>query len=220
MNKNDLEKIYAETYSGICIYYRDTTLGEDLIAKYHTGQVLQHNGIVDMTNKSTGLNGNTRYLIASVKAKDVSLVNPAATHFGHFVLSDETLALTGSVFFVVLDVYRVGDKTQVTLLHIKKDFANLFSHATTNLEEEIVRLARAVFEGEVNEKVLPELRETEWANMTKAPIGFDGQDNLLYKETEPGQAGGSNAGKGLKGVKKKKRNWRFWQRIKKDKPKR
>ena len=181
MTKSELENIYAETFSGVTLYYRDTTLDGDLIAKYHIGQILRHNGIVDMTYKNGGLNGNIRYMIASAKAKDVSNVNPMAAHFGHFVLADETLALTGGVFFVVLDVYNIDGKTQVTMLHIKKEFSNLFSNATTNLEEAITALARADFNREAKGTVLPELEGSDWTERTKAPVGMDFQGNFFHQ---------------------------------------
>lgn len=210
MTKNDLEAIYAETFSGVCLYCRDTILDEGTIAQYATGQILRHNGIVDVTHKDSGLNGNIRYTIASARAKDVSKVNPMAANFGHFVLADETLALTGGVFFVVVDIYNVDGKTQVTLLHIKKEFTNLFANASTNLEDEIVRLARAEFNRQANSAVLPELTGSDWTERVKDPLGFDAEGNLIHVPTEQGDGN-------IISTKKqgKKSKWKFFGKRKK-----
>lgn len=216
-NGEDLAKAYQDIFSGIGFYYRDTTLEHSIIDRYTEGLVLRHDGIIDVTHKNSGLNGNTRYIIASNRARDVSLVNPIAANFGHFMIADEHDARKGASYFVVIDVYRFNDLTQVALLHIKKEHAGLFAKASTNIEEEIVRFARTDFNSEANGPVPEALKGEDWGERTRAPIGFDGQGEFLG--AEPLQADDPNAGKFIKGVKKKKRSCRFWQRIKKGSPK-
>src|SRR4051812_24493777 len=109
MDNQKIEEICNRTFAGLTLFYRDTNLDPGHIAKYKTGQILCERGFTDMTFKGGGLDGNLRYLIASARAKDVSSILPDMSKYGLSLLS------SGS-FFKVLDVYSIGDKTQVLLL--------------------------------------------------------------------------------------------------------
>ena len=108
MNNTEIEEIYKQTFSGLTLFYRDTTLSEGLISKYQIGQILTERGFTDMTYKDGGLVTNCRYLIASANAKDLSAFNPDSKQFGHVLL-------TSNAFFKVLDIYKIGNKTQIFL---------------------------------------------------------------------------------------------------------
>ena len=76
-----------------------------------------------MSYKGGGLSTNFRYLIASANAKDLSAFNPDSKRFGHILLS-------ANGFFKVLDICKIGDKTQVFLLEIPVTAVNFFAIAT------------------------------------------------------------------------------------------
>ena len=84
MNNTQIEGIYNQTFGGLALFYRDTTLSENLISKYQIGQILIERGFIDITAKGGGLATNLRYLIASANAKDVSLMMPETLDCGHF----------------------------------------------------------------------------------------------------------------------------------------
>jgi hypothetical protein len=71
MDNKKVEEIYNQTFAGLTLFYRDTTLSETLISKYHVGQILTERGFTDMSYKGGGLATNFRYLIASAHAKDL-----------------------------------------------------------------------------------------------------------------------------------------------------
>jgi len=87
LNNTEIEEIYNQTFSGLTLFYRDTTLSEGLISKYQIGQILTERGVTDMTYKGGGLVTNCRYLIASSNARDLSAFNPDSKQFGHVLLT-------------------------------------------------------------------------------------------------------------------------------------
>src|SRR5689334_25221514 len=104
MDNKQIEEIYNQTFGGLTLFYRDTTLSEDLISKYRVGQILNERGFTDMSYKGGGLASNLRYLIASAHAKDISAISPDSAIFGHVVLRS-------NAWFKLLDIYKIGDKT-------------------------------------------------------------------------------------------------------------
>lgn len=168
-----MEAIFNETFPGLTFFYRDTNLSEDLIAKYHTGQILKARGFTDMSYKGGGLSTNFRYLIASARGKDLSAFDPNAARFGHIVL-------TSDAFFKVLDVYKIGEKTQVLLLNIPEHAVDFFKNATTNIEEDIKNKARQRFEQLVNTQPVEVLQTPEWTLRTKLPIGMSDTGEMFY----------------------------------------
>src|SRR5690606_18841919 len=100
---------------------------ENLISRYQIGQILTERGFTDMSYKGGGLTTNFRYLIASANAKDLSAFNPDAAQFGHVLLSSNT-------FLKVLDIYKIGNKTQVFLLEIPETAVDFFASVTSCVE--------------------------------------------------------------------------------------
>lgn len=127
MDTKQIEKIYNQTFSGLTLFYRDTELPESLISKYEVGQILQERGFTDMSYKGGGLTSNFRYLIASAHARDVSAINPDSAEYGHVMLQDNSC-------FKVLDIYKIGDKTQVFLLEIPENTTEFFKTHSSSVE--------------------------------------------------------------------------------------
>ena len=121
MENKQIEEIYNSTFSRLTLYYRDTTLDTNLILKYQVGQILTERGFTDMSYKGGGLATNLRYLIASANARDLSALNADSKQYGHVLLS-------ANVFFKVLDIYKIGYKTQIFLLEIPVSAVDFFAH--------------------------------------------------------------------------------------------
>lgn len=173
MNNTEIEEICNLTFSGISLFYRDTTLSEGLISKYQIGQILKECGITDMTYKGGGLVTNCRYLIASANAKDLSAFNPDYSKYGH-------VHLTSNTFFKVLDIYKIGNKTQIFLLEIPKNAVDYFTNVTSNIENNITKKAREDFDGKINAEPIPELQTQVWKDRTEFAIGMNEKGEYFY----------------------------------------
>jgi len=172
-----LKAIYSETFSDLKLFYRDTTLPEDLITNYKIGQIIQEKGFTDMTSIGGGLSGTLRYLIASANAKNLSKFNPDSVKTGHFLL--DTIA-----YFKVLDIQKIDGKTQIFLLNIPDNSLSLFKNSTSNLEEEITEKARKKFADKMNLAVVQELQTLEWKERTKSPIGMNDDGELFFDDSK------------------------------------
>ncbi|MDP5198148.1 hypothetical protein [Flavobacterium sp. DG2-3] len=177
MKKERLKTIYNETFSGLKLFYRDTILPENLISKYKIGQIIQEKGFTDMTSIGGGLSGNLRYLIASAHPKDLSKFNPDSAKIGHFLLDSIT-------YFKVLDIQKIGDKTQVFLLNIPDNSISLFKNSTSNLEEEIIEKAQKRFREKIDANLIPELQTEEWRERTKSPLGMTENGELFFDDSK------------------------------------
>ena len=172
-----LKAIYSETFSDLKLFYRDTTLPDNLIANYKIGQIIQEKGFTDITSIGGGLSGNLRYLIASANAKNLSKFNPDSAKTGHFLL--DTIA-----YFKVLDIQKIDGKTQIFLLNIPDNSLSLFKNSTSNLEEEITEKARKKFADKMNLAVVQELQTLEWKERTKSPIGMNDDGELFFDDSK------------------------------------
>ncbi|MDR2238496.1 MAG: hypothetical protein LBE92_20400 [Chryseobacterium sp.] len=138
MNNSEIEQIFNRTFAGLTLFYRDTDLRDELLSKYHPGQILHERGFVDVTYKGGGLTGNTRFLIASANGRDLSALYSENQSPGHILLR------AGS-YFKVLDISKSEGKTQIFLLDIPADALDFFEKSTSNIEEQIVEKAKENF---------------------------------------------------------------------------
>ncbi|MFD1601359.1 hypothetical protein ACFSJW_23450 [Flavobacterium artemisiae] len=177
MKNERLKTMYHETFSGLKLFYRDTDLPENLISNYKIGQIIQERGFTDMSSIGGGISGNFRYLIASAHAKDISKFNPDSAKIGHFLL--DSIA-----YFKVLDIQKIGNKTQIFLLNIPDNAISLFKNSTSNLEEEITEKARKKFKDKVDTAVISELQTEDWKQRTKSPIGMSEAGELFFDDSK------------------------------------
>ncbi len=209
MENQQIEAIYNQTFSGLALFYRDTTLSEKLISTYQVGQILMERGFTDLTYKGGGLTSNFRYLVASANGKDLSAFNPDAAQSGHIVLAS-------NAFFKVLDIYQTGGKTQVLLLEIPETAVDFFACTTSNIEEDIIKKARENFDQKATTEPVPELQTKEWKERTEFPIGMNDQGELFFQPekikpvaTEPIAANNHEKTAETKSAPKKSW-WNFW----------
>lgn len=177
MKNSRLKAIYNDTFSGLKLYYRDTDLPDHLILNYKIGQIIQEKGFTDMTSIGGGLSGNFRFLIASAHAKDLSKFNPDSAKIGHFLL--DTIA-----YFKVLDIQKIGNKTQVFLLNIPDNSISLLKNSSSNLEDEIIEKARRKFESKIHLALVPELQTESWKERTKSPLGMNDDGELFFDDSK------------------------------------
>lgn len=177
MRNSRLKTMYHETFSGLKLFYRDTNLSENLISNYKIGQIIQEKGFTDMSSIGGGLSGNFRYLIASAHAKDLSKFNPDSAKSGHFLL--DSIA-----YFKVLDIQKIGNKTQVFLLNIPDNSISLFKNSTSNLEDEIIEKAQKRFREKIDADFIPELQTENWRERTKSPLGMDDNGLLFFDDSK------------------------------------
>jgi len=178
MSNEQIKEIFKQTFAGLTLFYRDTTLADDLVSKYKVGQILNERGFTDMSFKGGGLATNVRYLIASANGKDLSMFNPDSAQFGHILLQS-------NAFFKVLDIYVIGDKTQLFLLEIPSTAINFFESSTSNIEDDIVKKARESFDTKMKLEPIPELQTEAWRTRTEPPIGMSDKGEFFYKQNIP-----------------------------------
>ncbi|MBK8193173.1 MAG: hypothetical protein IPK76_08170 [Lewinellaceae bacterium] len=183
LNNEQIGQIMNSTFAGLTLFYRDTNLTDQQASAYKKNMILQELGFTDASYRGGGLATRHRFLIASARAKDASMFEQG-TNWGLVILN------SGS-FFKVLDVYTVGDKTQITLLHIPEEGVDIFAQAKINIEDQIVEKARAGFEEKLAMPPVPELATEAWVNRTQAPIGIDTAGKPFYTW----QAGGDDGSK-------------------------
>lgn len=176
MENKRIKDILDETFSELKLFYRDTNLSDDLILKYRVGQILKEKGFTDMTFLGGGLSGNLRYLIASSDARDLSKFNPDSAKNGHALLDDNS-------FFKVLDIQKIGEKTQIFLLNIPGNSLPLFKNSTSNLEEEITEKAKQKFISKINSDLIKELQTEDWKARTKSPIGMSDNGEFFFDDS-------------------------------------
>ena len=179
MDIKRMEEFYNQTFAGLAFFYRDTALSESLISKYSVGQILTERGFTDMTYKVGGLTTNCRYLIASAHAKSLSAIDPESEKTGHVLLFSDA-------FFKVLDIYKIGEKTQICLLEIPGMAIDIFAGTTSVTEVDIAKKAKENFEIHLNRAPVAELQTQEWRERTQFPIGMNDIGEFFYRGTTEG----------------------------------
>jgi len=176
MNNQQTEEIYNQTFAGLSLFYRDTTLSDDLISTYKVGQILVERGFTDMSTLGGGLAGNLRYLIASAYAKDLSAIDPESALTGHVMLHS-------NAFFKVLDIYTIGEKTQIFLLEIPERSIGYFKSAVSDSEAELIKKGKQDFDILMTFDPVEELQTLDWKERTEFPIGMSDQGEFFYQES-------------------------------------
>lgn len=167
-----IEQIVNNTFAGLGLFYRDTSLSEKQLSAYKPRMILQSKGFVDASFRGGGIVTKHRFLIASARAKNAAIFEHG-TNWGLVIMN------AGS-YFVVLDVFTVADKTQITLLHIPEEGIDFFAQAKTNIEDQIVTKAREDFALKLLSPPVPELTTADWLNRTSLPVGLNAEGEPHY----------------------------------------
>lgn len=173
MDSKQIEEIYSQAFSGLELFYRDTTLSEHLVSNYKVGQILVERGFTDMSILGGGLTANLRYLIASAHAKDLSSIDPESAGTGHVMLQS-------NAFFKVLDIYSIDGKTQILLLEIPENAIGIFAGSTSGKEEELIKRGKQDFDILLTFDPVAELQTPDWKERTEFPIGMSESGEFFY----------------------------------------
>ncbi|MEM6717936.1 MAG: hypothetical protein AAF611_01340 [Bacteroidota bacterium] len=211
MDYTKLEEAYNETFGGLTMYYRDCELNPDFISKYKKNQILLERGFTDVSSLAEGLGTNLRYAIASNKAVNMAQINPDVAKYRFHLIS-------ASAYYKVLDVYTVGDKTQILLLHFDQKFMSIFSTAISNIEENVIAKGRKSLETKLQIPPNNFLYENEWLQRTQFPIGMSdtgkffplSAPKVVQKDTNPTTNTTTQTASTVKSEEPKKS---FWKKL-------
>ncbi|MCB0669379.1 MAG: hypothetical protein KDC80_26325 [Saprospiraceae bacterium] len=165
MTNEAIQAIMNATFSGLAIFCRDLDLEESLIAKYQPNQILMERGFTDLSYKIGGMVKNCRFLIASAKGRDISMLsqNP---ELGHILLQS-------GAFFKVLDIQKENGKTQILLLNIPQEGVPIFATSKINIEDQIIEKGIEIFKKGIESEPIPMLQTKDWVDRTAFPIGMN-----------------------------------------------
>jgi hypothetical protein len=133
--------------------YRDTTLSSQVIAAYKPGMTIIERGFTDVSTLRGGPAGSVRYLVATDKSQDLSIINPAVAKWGLRVIQRDSL-------FRVLDVFSLNGRTQVLLSTYGEEY-----------DAGLTKLGRADFSALISTPPVAELATPEWQERVAFPVG-------------------------------------------------
>lgn len=182
-----IEKSMNWIIPGLQFFYRDTDAPIDIEAQYPIGKVIRSGFFVDMSAKLLKPAHKTRFLIAAAHAAHIGAFSsdeekktalgysPKAEEWNHAVLHKNT-------WLKVLDVYRVGDVTQIFLLQIPQTAAKFLGDEKTFFkfvdgagadDTSIVDMARQSLDTKLRDMVHPRSLDTDFTKRMHHPIGYD-----------------------------------------------
>lgn len=179
-SNEEIEEIANWTLSGLTMYYRDSEVPNKVLEKYKIGQIIRSQPFVDVSIMAGGIERNVRYAIASAKVAKLfesPFSDPAGVDWRLCTMNCDS-------YFKIVDIYKIGDKTQVCLLHIPAKAIDFFEKTVFNLRgenfEETLRIkARESFDAKIEMPFIEAFRHTGWLNRTSFPIGTDVNDELF-----------------------------------------
>jgi len=193
MNEPNIDQLVETTLSRLWFFHRDASLSEVHLSKYRAGQILLEHGFTDMSAKRGGLTANMRYLVASALAVDLAPFGPDSAAWEHVLLK------AGS-YFKVIDVYRIGEKTQITLLNIPEELVPVAKAVDPDADQGLVKQARQQFEEDLESPPAAALQTNEWKKRTAAPLGMSDSGELFFNDGAAPPAPGA----------RRKAWWKLW----------
>lgn len=171
-SNEQIEKIINDTFPGMAFYYRDADLEEEITNKYQFRQIIRNGIFLDVSSLGGKQVKNTRFLIATSKAR-------ALFHFNPDVEKWRLHTINLNSYFQVLDIHNEDSQTQILLVQIPKDGVDLFQAAWLNILDDIVRRGKESFAEKKLLEPIPALQEEEWIRRTEFPIGLDANNNFF-----------------------------------------
>lgn len=168
METDKINEAFTDTFSELTMFYRDVDLSQELISKYEIDKTIMERGFTDVSSHAEGLGKKLRYAIATSKASYLGEVNPDVAKYKFCLISAPS-------FYRVLDIYKIGEQTQVLLLHFDEKYLDILIRTKTNLDEKIIKMARESFDNKIKMNPNPILNDDFWTQRTKAPIGMSNE---------------------------------------------
>jgi len=177
MDTNKIEEAYNDTFSGLTMYYRDCDLKQDYISKYSVGQIIMEKGFTDVSSFAEGLGKNLRYAIASNKAVSMGQINPDVVKYGFNLISAPS-------YYKILDIYTIGNQTQILLLNFDEKYIDIFKSTQTNIEEKVIAMGRESLDKKIQMKPSDILYEKFWVDRTQFPLGMSDNGEFFLPNIE------------------------------------
>ena len=166
-----LEAAINKILPGLQMYVRDVNLPPQTAAKYKTGIILREPAFCDASARVGGMIMSHRFAILSNQCFNADQYGKDTGWGLHICQRDS--------FFKVLDVYEYSCRTQITLLHLDKDYWQLFQNVQADFLDGLVTSCRERFEKKCLLTAIPELAAKEWLERCVMPIGID-DNNEFY----------------------------------------
>ncbi len=156
-------RVIETTFENASRYVRDVNLDEKLAGKYEPGQIIHERAFVDASSRIGGMVTSHRYLILSSYMADFSLFEQGTNWGLHTANRDSN--------FKVVDIFTVGDKTQILLLQLPEGFEEVFENRT-EVEEEFIERERENFKDDLNKDIIEDLASDLWLRRCEFPLGM------------------------------------------------
>ena len=166
------EKTINEMFPGLTMFVRDVNLNPQCAGKYHKGMIIREKAFTDASSRVMGMKTSHRFAILSNHMADLSA-------FEHGTNRGLCVAQSDS-HFLVLDIYKYCDVTQILLLHLPDDERwQIFKNVESNFFDDITKMSRQRFEAKCRQAVIPELATDDWLQRCALPLGMDINGNLF-----------------------------------------
>lgn len=164
-----LESILNWTLPGLQFLYRDTDYPFDTASLYSKLTLFRAGFFIDCSARAGKLTKKTRFIIASAHSAPMWAMMPMDEDMNEWRMH----TLHFNSYFKVMDVYQVGDKTQVLLLHIPYQGISLF-HPETSMQFNfegvaklnLVEMARKSFDAKMQMEPIQALESKAWVGRT------------------------------------------------------
>lgn len=180
------EQIVNWILPGLQLFYRDTDTDIDVDRMYPVGKVLRTGFYTSVSTKLQRPAQNTRFLIATGHAAllcsdENGNVNETGLSFSPRAEEWRHAVISKNAWLKVLDVYKVGDITQIFMIQIPETAAMFLGDNETifNFINEaggsgttLVEIARRSFDEKMKQLVHPRSTDTDWVALMSRPIGY------------------------------------------------
>jgi len=163
-----------EVFDNSGVFYRDTTLSNDVLAMYQVGTLFQEPAFCDATFKRGGMLAPHRYQIVSSSARSLGALS-ANPQWGLCVWNP-------GCYFKVIDKTRIGEHVQITLLEIPQDLLSYFqTDMFISIEKDMASQSVNDFKEAINLPILEELNSREWLDRLIDPLGINDKLEFINK---------------------------------------
>lgn len=170
MAKHQINSAIEMTIGDQESFFRDANLTDASRMLYRKGIVFEEEGFIDVSEWEGGPAASCRYHIVTSISHNYSRSFP---NYGAWTIP------RGS-YFKVLDVYDVGDYTQITLLQIPRMALDYFAAREHPEEAEIVKKSRIKFEEDLKQPPVKDLADRYWLRRTEFPLGISDEGKFFY----------------------------------------
>lgn len=180
------EQIVNWILPGLQLFYRDTDSDIDVDRMYTIGKVLRTGFYTSVSTKLQRPAQKIRFLIASAHAAllcsdENGSVNETGLNFSPRAEEWRHAVISKNAWLKVLDVYKVGDITQIFMIQIPETAAMFLGDNQTvfNFINEaggngttLVEIARRSLDEKMKQLVHPRSMDTDWLELMSRPIGY------------------------------------------------